>query len=328
MRILQVNFCRAPGGSSHHHADLARGLAERGHAVLVLDRLGGFTPRHAGAAVGYMPARRGFLHLALARAIRAFSPDLIHAHQSLAARIANRLKGKVPVVSTIHGAYKARSYGASDGIIRVADHQQDAMTGYDGPSVTVWNWLRRQSGTAADEMARRADFDIAEEAALFGFVGRVLAAKGALDLIAAFRAVDDTRAALLIVGDGKDMAAARQLADGDERIVFAGHRDDVMPIMRMIDIFMMPSHAEAFPLALVEAAAAGCAIVSTRTQGALELLRGQPATFTPLNDRAALADAMRAVIGAARTRPDYDLSGFDRGGQIDKTVAFYRSVLL
>lgn len=329
MRILQVNFCRAVGGSSFHHADLARGLAERGHAVLVVDRLGDFTPRYAGGGVGHVATRRGLLHVSLLRAIRSFSPDLIHAHQSLGSRIANRLKGAVPVVSTIHGAYNRRSYGRSDGIIRVADHQRDAMAGYEGPSVTLWNWLRGLGEAATARPAERADFGIAEDAVVFGAIGRVLAAKGVLDLVAAFRTLSGADARLLIAGEGKDMAAARALADGDGRIVFTGHRDDVPSLMRMIDVFVMASHAEAFPLALIEAAAGGCAIIATETKGARELLSGQPATFVPVQDRAALAGAMESLLAKARgvwERPAYDLSGFDRDGQIDKTVAFYRSL--
>ena len=327
MRVLQVNLCRTVGGSSFHHADLALGLKERGHQVLVADRLGDFTSDATGGAITHWPMWRGLFHLGLWRAIRTFAPDLIHTHQSLASRVGNQVKGGVPLVATIHGAYKARSYGRSDAIIRVAEHQQAGMAGYAGPSMTVRNWLRPTAATPGDRHAARAEFGIALDAILFGTVCRIVSGKGVPELIAAFRQIPDSRARLLIVGDGKDMAKARAAAGSEGRIIFTGHRPDAQRLMQAIDVFILNSRAEAYPLALVEAAAAGCAIVTTDTLGARELLKGQPVTTIPVDGIAELTAAMRQALDHPPGRIQYDLSGFDRARQIDATTALYRDVL-
>ncbi len=330
MRILQVNLCRTVGGSAFHHADLALGLKSLGHEVLVADRLGPFVNRYTKGAVAQVQVRRGFTHYRLARIIRSFRPDIIHSHQSLAARVANRLKHGTPVVSTIHGEFKARSHMRSDGVIRVADHQSDGMSRYPGPAVTIWNWLRA-SGPSVCTTAIRKEFGIPQSDVLFGSVGRVLRAKGVFDLIDAFATLEGEDVRLLIVGKGKDLPRARARAAADHRIHFAGDRPDAPAWMAALDVFIMPSHAETFPLVLIEATAAGCAIIATETKGAQELLRGQPARLVPVGDTPALAAALREArleVGIAmRNRCAFDLSAFDRHRQIARTADFYRRVL-
>lgn len=328
MRILQVNLTRAIGGAAFHHADLSLGLVERGHEVLVVDRLGDFTARQTGGRVAQMPARPGNQHLVLWRAIRRFRPDIIHTHQSLAARIANRLKGRLPVVSTIHWEYKARSFARSDGVIRVADHQKARMEGYRGRSVTIWNWPRKAGASTASGGDPRAEFGIAAGEMLFGFVGRVEEVKGIFDLIAAFRGVEAQNARLLVVGSGSALDEARARAAGDGRIAFAGHRDDVPALMKAIDVFVMASHWEGSPLVLMEAAGAGCEIISTDNVGSAEMLRGQPVSMIGVGDVQQLAIAI-ADLAARPTgrRVEYDLLPFDRDARIGQTVDFYREVL-
>lgn len=327
MKILMANFCRAVGGSSHHHADLALGLSELGHQVLVLDRLGDFTTSVTEKAVLRQQTGRGRFHGSMLAAIHRFRPDIIHTHQSLASRVANRIKGTSPVVSTIHGAYKARSYARSEGIIRVADHQSSGMADYDGPSTTIWNW-RRGSGAPVSRKAARARFDLDEGAYVFGFVGRIHSAKGVFDLIDAFAHIDAPGARLLIIGEGPDLGRAQARAKDDHRVTFTGFVDDADRMMTAFDCLVMPSHAEAFPLVLIEAMHAGCAIVATDTLGAVEMLAGTQAIIVPRGDIAQIGRAMHQTMTSPVPPIDpAHLDRFDRNRQIGQTVAFYERIL-
>jgi glycosyltransferase involved in cell wall biosynthesis len=330
LRVLQINLCRAIGGSAIHYADLSLGLAERGCTMLVADRLGNFSRQQTGDCVEHLPMARGAFHATLAKAIRHFRPDIIHAHQRLASRIANRLKHGVPVISTIHNAYNARSYGRSDGVIRVADHQKPGMGSYHGPSITIRNWLRHTPCDASPPEAIRAEFGLNNGNFLFGTASRIVAGKGIFDLILAFRTIADPRARLLIVGTGRDMPRARRKAGDDRRIIFAGHRQDAPRLMRGMDAFVMASHRETLPLVLIEAATAGCALIATETAGAREVLDGMPVSFVPVRDAPALANSMQQAFrtfSGEHKRIEYDLSPFDRERQIDETLVFYESVL-
>jgi glycosyltransferase involved in cell wall biosynthesis len=293
----------------------------------VVDRLGDFTARQTGGRVAQVPARPGNQHLVLWSAIRRFRPDIIHTHQSLAARIANRLKGRLPVVSTIHWEYKARSFARSDGVIRVADHQKAGMEGYRGRSVTIWNWPRKAGASTAHGGDPRAEFGIGAGETLFGFVGRVEEGKGIFDLIAAFRGVEAQNARLLVVGSGSALDEARARAAGDGRIVFAGHRDDVPALMKAIDVFVLPSHGEPFGLVALEAMEAGCRLICSETKGPREFLVEPSVRWVPVRSAPELAKAMAIEFAAPHMRIEYDLSPVDREGRIDDTAAFYADLL-
>jgi UDP-glucose:(heptosyl)LPS alpha-1,3-glucosyltransferase len=81
---------------------------------------------------------------------------------------------------------------------------------------------------------------------------------------------------LTVVGRGGAKpyeALARRIGVGD-RVTFAGFVTDPNPYYRACDVVVCASHYEAFGLFLVEAALAGCAVVSTDVGVAPELVDG------------------------------------------------------
>ncbi len=82
-------------------------------------------------------------------------------------------------------------------------------------------------------------------------------------------------ALLLFIGDGPTRPATEALANqfglGDVTR-FVGSRSDIAPLLQMSDVFMMPSEAESFGLAALEALACGVPVVATRVGGLPELL--------------------------------------------------------
>lgn len=72
---------------------------------------------------------------------------------------------------------------------------------------------------------------------------------------------------LLIVGDGKLRAEIEKQVkyhNLSDNILFLGRRKDIPEILSIIDIFLLPSFAEGLPIALLEAMAAGKAVITTR----------------------------------------------------------------
>jgi len=75
------------------------------------------------------------------------------------------------------------------------------------------------------------------------------------------------------------------LADIKDRIVFAGHLGDVAPYYAIADVFVLPSHSEGSPNALLEAMAAKVPIVATTVGGVPEIVTdGESALLTPPHD--------------------------------------------
>lgn len=89
-------------------------------------------------------------------------------------------------------------------------------------------------------------------------------------------------------------ARARELGDA---VMFLGHRDDMPALLGAADLVVLASHSEALPTALIEAAAAGRAVVSTRVGGVDEVVAdGETGLLVPLGDPEALAEAIVALV--------------------------------
>ncbi len=85
-------------------------------------------------------------------------------------------------------------------------------------------------------------------------------------------------------------------------------------ILKACDVFVFPSHTEGMPNALLEAMAAGCAIVCTDVPGNRDLITdGETGLTVPARDSNALADAVVKLLGSP------DLS--DRLGAAASAVA-------
>ncbi|MCL4194149.1 MAG: glycosyltransferase family 4 protein, partial [Thermoguttaceae bacterium] len=122
-----------------------------------------------------------------------------------------------------------------------------------------------------DEAKRRARVALAtanaslvlpDQAPLAVFTGRIDAAKGLAELVAAWRMVADRRrdARLWIVGDGpfeSDLRRQIEAEDLSSRVVLTGIFDDVSDVLAAADLFVLPSHEEGMSQSLLEAMAAG-----------------------------------------------------------------------
>jgi len=82
-------------------------------------------------------------------------------------------------------------------------------------------------------------------------------------------------ATLVMIGDGPDReeaeAEARQLHVADD-IRFLGRLDTVAPLLQATDLFLLPSQAESFGLAALEAMACGAPVVGSRAGGLPEVV--------------------------------------------------------
>ncbi|MBI4790955.1 MAG: glycosyltransferase family 4 protein [Chloroflexi bacterium] len=200
----------------------------------------------------------------------------------------------VPAIATLHFPYGPpetfwgsavrvlyRFYSGSlknyDAVIVFSEKQRELLVDYGVSPKRV-----RVIPNGADVVAYcpgPSDYKHAINASLLvTYVGRVDPEKNVGDLLAAFQKLDlPNDHKLVIVGNGMDLARLRRRAAGDHRIILRGYVGDLkerVRILRAADIFVLPSSIEGLSLALLEAMAAGTAVIATDVGADAEALRG------------------------------------------------------
>jgi L-malate glycosyltransferase len=103
-----------------------------------------------------------------------------------------------------------------------------------------------------------------------------------------------------LVGGGPELATLVAQAETSQVLhafTFLGHRDDVAARLTAADIFVLPSHSEAFPNAVLEAMAAGLPIVASRVGGIRELIdHDRTGWLVPAGEPRALADSICGLM--------------------------------
>ncbi len=125
------------------------------------------------------------------------------------------------------------------------------------------------------------------------FIGHDFGRKGLYDAIAAVRMVNDPRLKLLVVGE--DHARARVPAE--LWIVPVGRVPDGYPYYAAADFFILPTRHDPCSLVVLEALAMGLPVISTRFNGACEIMSPEQGfVLDDPADTAALADAIRRLL--------------------------------
>jgi glycosyltransferase involved in cell wall biosynthesis len=102
---------------------------------------------------------------------------------------------------------------------------------------------------------------------------------------------------LVLVGDGPERERLeRQAATLSIDVRFLGHRTDIAELLARADVCVLPSLTEGLSNAVMEAMAAGKAIVATNVGGTGELLRDGRGVLVPPGDAEALARAISRVL--------------------------------
>jgi len=334
--------CEPPdGGVAEHVRQLARGLPAHGHEAVLL-----------GPDV--LPFRRDYGHphrdvqafAALVRAMPRF--DLVHAHAAKAgvlARLAGRARRR-PVVYTPHcfpfavpDARARRRFGvaveralapSTAALVCVCEQERD---------LAVANGIRARRLAVVHNGCPPCPDDVEPELAdLAGpVVGAVtvLRRQKRLDVLlaAAPRVLDAVpEATVVVVGDGPEAAALRGAAD--PRVRFVPFRAPAARYLKSLDLYVLPSDWEAFPIGLLEAQACGVPQVATDVGGMREALTPETGLIVPPRDPDALAAAVisllrdphrRAAMSAASRRRHATHFTVER--MVAETAAVYDAVL-
>ena len=289
--------------------------------------------------------------------------DVVHTHTSkggLLGRIAARLAGVPIVIHTVHGfafhGFTSRlatvSYTHLEKLaarfcdLIICVNHEDRLTAIEkrivkpDKIVTIPNGidLKRFEGTAITDL-QRGRLGLPREATLVGTVGRLAPQKGFVHLIKAIpsilRAHPQTR--FLFAGEGPLKAELQALAEElgiADHCRFLGFRRDIPKLLACYDIFVLPSLWEGLSITLLEAMAAGKAVVATNIKGNREVVSdGINGILCEPQNSKALA---KAIIHLTKNREKARLLGerarqtveqrFDERIMLERTLELYRTL--
>ncbi len=312
LRVLLTNKKRGWNGEAAYIFHLAKGLAERGHAVALGTRRKSELRTRLEALD--LPIRcvdlaldhkQWFLkpgtYLSDAKKLRelcrAHDAQLIHCNASWdtwVTSLALRKTG-VPLIRTRHNLKPINAHFANrylykrrvQHVIAPSQTIYDALL--DAPLIPNERLHRVQYGIPLDrfdpDAAPRSKHRAAllaqlggdEEDVLFAFISRLARRKNPrffVDAAQRYLAQADAPPArfLLIGPDHGTEEELKKLAAGQPRIAFLGFRKDVPALLSALDCFVLCSTEEPFGLAAVEAMAMACPVILARRGGFLEMI--------------------------------------------------------
>jgi glycosyltransferase involved in cell wall biosynthesis len=345
------------GGAQRVIINLIQGIVRRGQPVDLALAI------HDGVFLDHVPPEVRVVDLGGRRLIGGFLPLVRYlrrerprvlissmSHANMLALWAARLAGGTPVMVTVHNTM-SESTGSDGGL-----EQRLLRTFYP------WaHWIVAVSRGAADDLARTTGIPrdrieviynpvitpaILDQAArvpehqwfapghppvILG-VGRLTRQKDFFTLIRAFAELRRRRTArLIILGEGEDRpgleALIAELGVGDD-VSLPGFRDNAPAYMAHSALFVLSSAWEGLPTVLIEAMAAGTAVVSTDCpSGPREILQeGRLGALVPVGDAPALACAMERSLDTAGAKlPPDALHEFTLDAAVDHYLRLIES---
>jgi glycosyltransferase involved in cell wall biosynthesis len=310
----------AISGVSTHLKSLLRSHLARDY---VLDH---FQVGHEGRSEGRI---RRWLRLAgspfsLAATIRQRRPDILHLNTSLNAgafwrdlvyACVGRLHG-VRVVLQIHGGKLPHAFlgrhgagqallrallGVPDAIVVLAEEELRAYRSFlPGRLIAL---IPNGIAAAAFDSAPRAVADARPLQLVY--LGRLARVKGVSELLRglAIALERGASARLAIAGSGPEEATLRGIVARlglQDVVTFTGatFEADKAALLRAADVFVLPSYGEGLPIALLEAMAAGNAVIATPVGAIPDVVSpGTHGILVPPGDATAVAMAILAMAG-------------------------------
>ncbi|MBX3313539.1 MAG: glycosyltransferase family 4 protein [Actinobacteria bacterium] len=306
-----------PGGVQEQVLGLARSLRHLGHPTRILapsdgpppdgwvTPLGNSIPTAANGSVAPI-APDPAAQLRLIRAVRDEAFDVLHLHEPLApgACMTAAVLKPTPLVGTFHAAGDSASYKYGSAPLRWVASRLDARVVVSKEAEALakthlgGTYEHLYNGIEVERFASVEPWPTDGPTVLF--VGRHEPRKG-LDVLLAALADLPPDVRVWIGSDGPDTERLKVRYAGDPRLEWLGRLSDEEKRRRLraADVFCAPSlRGESFGVVLLEAMAAGAAIVAADLSGYRLVARADlDGLLVPPGDPVALGVALNRVLG-------------------------------
>jgi glycosyltransferase involved in cell wall biosynthesis len=327
--ILHTIETAGPGGAETVVLNLASGLDNsRFRSIALLPREDWLSEklREQGVPTFFVDSEAWYdfrMPFGMARLVRREKIDLIHSHlpgQNFYSCMVGLLTGR-KTIATYHGAIELSQSGrlrgaiqfgwvrrSADAVVVVCDHVGGMLrdTGFPAEKIVrIHNGISPDRFQVAGDGRLRRELGLRNGTKLVGTVANLRQSKGYEFFIEAARkvvdAAPDTR--FVAVGDidpiiAKPLFASIKRLGLQDRFLFLGFRTDVPEFLSELDVFVLPSVSEGFPLVALEAMASARPIIVTRSGGPQEIIEdGKTGLLVPPADPDALAEKICELLG-------------------------------
>jgi glycosyltransferase involved in cell wall biosynthesis len=367
LKILQISSAQSLGGGERHLADLANGLARRGHDIHValrpnsplLDELKDLPQEN----VTTLPLRNSLDAKSardLSTLVRRNEIRIVHAHMARdypLAAYAVRGNPGARLIITRHVLFplnrlhritlsRARIIAVSQAV--ASQLRSDRIAPTEKISV-VLNGINvdkfRKARGGFDRRQFLHGWELPDDALLVGTVGELTPLKGQEEFLrAAARIVTQYADAYFVIAGidhspgNKNRAFLARLIDEldlSHRVRVVGWLEDLAQLYCALDVFVSASHTESFGLAIAEAMASSTAVVATETAGAREIIQdGMTGLLVPIADVDRLTESIFALLNDRQRRIQMGIAAreavsaqFSIERMIDETEEIYRAVI-
>jgi L-malate glycosyltransferase len=365
MTVLQLIGTFDASGAETVVLNLANALHDRRRAVHICTRTGGpLIPYLRGVTLHTIPKNALFDWRYLGRLcelVQTLDVDVIHSHL-----FGNDLYGALVAartgcahICTIHGADSLRSAKRrlayhviarmADRIVTVSEALNSRFLSLrctsDEKVLLIRNGIdfTRVLHSTRNVDSLRRDLGINAGQCVIGAIGNVKRVKGYEVLIQAFAKIHEAShdVVLLIAGAFED-PGYRDHLEGlisqlnlGQAVRLLGPRSDVGDLLRLFDIYALPSHSEGTSLALLEAMAAEKPIVATAVGGTPYVIKdGESGLLVPPGDHQALASTVCKLLGdrtlaarLGRSAARIAAETYDLQQMVDRYVNLYDEVI-
>ncbi|MEE9218117.1 MAG: glycosyltransferase [Acidobacteriota bacterium] len=364
LKVLHLSNARTWRGGERQTVTLARGLLELGHTSVLACRPD--TPlerraRQAGIPLLPLPMRSELDPWAIGSVVTAISRhgfNLLHLHTPhahtvglLAARLLENSAERPRVVVARRVAFPMRrhplqsfKYGCGvDAFVATSYAVRARLTRHGiAPSriAVIHDGIDPAAPRpeAARELAR--ELDIERWSPRIGHIGHLESHKGQRFLLEAFARLAPRypRAGLVIVGDGPlrhELEAQVRRLGVQQRVRFAGLRQEVAPAIELFDLLVMPSIQEGLGSIILDALALRKPVCASAAGGIPEIIRdGENGVLVSPQDPEALAQGIRRLLDdpdaarrMAEAGPPTVRERFSASLMVAQTLRLYRLLL-
>lgn len=202
--------------------------------------------------------------------------------------------------------------------------------------------MRLIPGSGVD-LSKYDAVDMGAKKSIVLFPARILRDKGAMEFVEAARQVrlEEPNWRFVMAGAADYQNPTGICTDVIEHwhsegiVEWLGHVDNMVDLFCDASIACLPSYREGMPKALLEAAAAGCAVITTDTIGCRDaIVPGETGDLVPLRDPMELGQALIDLIRDPPRRERYGMAGiqlarsrYSIASVIEKTEAIYKEII-